>query len=108
MKGKGKTIEMNDIWTQTGTMDILIYLLEKQQGILSDFTYGMRKNALTMTRAIDKLMQAKFIKEERGDHNSRMFTLTKIGFQMADLAKQQKELFEQTKINLSRKDSLTL
>ena len=93
MKRK-EAITMNDIWTQTGTMDILIFLLEKKQGILSDFIYGLRKNPNTIQRAVEKLIEADLIKEEHGDYNSRLFTITKIGSQMAELAKQQKELFD--------------
>ena len=93
MKRK-EAITMNDIWTQTGTMDILIYLLEKKQGILSDFIYGLRKNPNTIMRAVEKLITADLIKEESGNYNSRMFTITRIGIQVAELAKKQKELFE--------------
>jgi len=91
---------MNTIWTQTCTMEILIYLLEKKQAIISDFIYGMRQsiiNANTIYNAIEILTDAKLIKEEIGNNNSRLFTITSLGMQIGELAKEQKIILEKNK-----------
>ena len=94
MRRKGNEITMNTIWTQTSTMDILIYLLEKKKVILSDFIYDMRKNPNTINRAVELLRNAELIKESMGNYNSRLFTITEKGIKIAELAKKQKEILE--------------
>jgi predicted transcriptional regulator len=85
---------MEDVWKQTSTMEILIFLSEKKQGILSDFIYGMRKNPNTINRAVELLVKAGLIQESAGNYNSRLFTITDRGVRIADLARKQKELFD--------------
>lgn len=92
---------MNDIWKQTSTMEILIFLSEKKQGILSDFIYGMRKNPNTINRAVEILVKSELIQESTGNYNSRLFTITDLGKQIAVLAKKQQELFEQHEKTIS-------
>ena len=93
-------VTMEDVWKQTSTMDILIFLSEKKQGILSDFIYGMRKNPNTINRAVELLVKAGLIQESTGNYNSRLFTITDRGIRIADLARKQKELFD-TRVSLN-------
>ena len=100
MKDQMMHVTMEDVWKQTSTMDILIFLSEKKQGILSDFIYGMRKNPNTINRAVELLVKAGLIQESTGNYNSRLFTITARGVQIADLARKQKELFD-TRVSLN-------
>ena len=100
MRRTEKNITMNEIWTQTCSMEILIYLLDKKQAILSEFVYDMRRsiiNANTIYLALKKLEDADLIKEEGAvAHmgNKRLFSITPLGVEIALLAKQQKEMLE--------------
>jgi predicted transcriptional regulator len=100
MKDQMMHVTMEDVWKQTSTMDILIFLSEKKQGILSDFIYGMRKNPNTINRAVELLVKAGLIQESTGNYNSRLFTITDRGIRIADLARKQKELFD-TRVSLN-------
>jgi predicted transcriptional regulator len=100
MRNEAIQITMEDVWKQTSTMEILIFLSEKKQGILSDFIYGMRKNPNTINRAVELLVKAGLIQESTGNYNSRLFTITERGIRIADLARKQKEFFDgQTNLN---------
>lgn len=76
-------------------MDILLYIFENGDSILSDFIYGMRKNPQTIMRAISKLIDANLITEKKGEYNSRIFSITPTGKKIAELAKKQKEILEE-------------
>jgi len=80
---------------QSGIASVLLYLLDHDYAILSDFIYDLRIHGTTITRCLTLLQQLECIKEEREVYNRRVSVLTEKGKKIAKKMKEIKEILEE-------------
>jgi len=74
--------------SQSGVAETLLYLLNHNQSILSDFIYDLRMHGATISRSIALLKELGCITEVRQEYNRRLFTLTDKGRKVAEKLKE--------------------
>lgn len=84
-------IPFSRIFSQSGVIDILTYLQNKDNAILSNFIYDLKISAPTVMRAINILKEVNLI-EEKQMYNRRFFKLTKKGEEIVKKLKEMEKI----------------
>ena len=79
---------------QSGIVNILLYLYDKKEAILSDFIFELKISAPTVLRAINILKETQLIDEEQ-KYNRRFFRLTDRGVKVAMKMREIEKILEE-------------
>ena len=88
MENMREKTEIDKLCSQSGVAPVLLYLLDHEHAILSDFIYDLRMHGATVSRSLNLLLQLGCVKEERQEYNRRVFTLTNKGRKVAEKLKE--------------------
>ena len=80
---------------QRGSLQIIYFLYQNNEGIISDFIYELKIPTISINRAIDMLKEFRLIEEYsvKGS-NRRIFRLTKKGKKIGKLIEEMEEILE--------------
>jgi len=80
---------------QRGSLQIIYFLYQNNEGIISDFIYELKIPTISINRAIDMLKEFGLIEEYSVEgSNRRIFRLTKKGKKIGKLIEEMEEILE--------------